>query len=239
MYASGPADIPGVMGAADHLRAHTLRAAAPMLLAAMAVGLAGCGSSGVDPLRSVTSATDRTQARSASGAAHALQGGLIVNPPVAAPPLRLPSYVGGRPLSISSMRGHAVFVTFVYTHCPDICPLIVSDLAAAQRALGKRARSARFIAVTIDPRRDTPTAVRAFLAARGAIGRVQFALGSHRALAQVWKAWHVTILPGADATLSHSSVVYGIDGRGMIRVMYPANFTPAQIVHDVPLLARS
>jgi protein SCO1/2 len=163
----------------------------------------------------------------------------VVSPPVPAPTLTLTNYAGGRKFSISSVRGRAVFVTFVYTHCPDVCPLIVSELAEAQRELGAQAGRARFVAVTIDPGRDTPTAVRAFLAARGAIGRVQYLLGSHTALARVWKAWHVRILPGGDATLAHTSVVYGLDAGGMIRVMYPANFTPAEIVHDVPLLARS
>jgi protein SCO1 len=145
----------------------------------------------------------------------------------------------GRPVSIASMRGKAVFVTFVYTHCPDVCPLIVSSLAAAQRSLGRWARDARFVAVTVDPRRDTPAAVRRFLRERGALGRVDYLIGSRRQLVPVWKAWHVTVIPGRDATLTHSSVVYGVSGSGAIRVAYPANFAPAQIVHDVRLLASS
>jgi protein SCO1/2 len=199
-------------------------------LAALGVPLSGCGSSAMGGTRT---------ALSASAARDALQGGLIVSPPVPAPPLGLPNYTGGRAVVLRSLRGRAVFVTFVYTHCPDVCPLIVSDLAAAQRMLGRKAHAARFIAVTIDPRRDTPGAVRTFLTARGAARGVAFLLGSSRALARVWAAWHVTIRPGGDATLVHSSVVYGIDGRGMIRIAYPANFTAAQIVHDVPLLAGS
>jgi protein SCO1/2 len=210
-----------------------------VLIAATVAGSAGCEASSIVRAPSAARASDRTRGQSGSSAPARLLGGLVVNPPVPAPALTLTSYAGGRPFSISSMRGRAVFVTFVYTHCPDVCPLIVSELAAAQRALGAQAGRARFVAVTIDPRRDTPAAVRAFLAARGAIGRVQFLLGSHAALARVWKAWHVTILPGGDATLAHSSVVYGLDARGFIRVVYPANFTPAEIVHDVQGLAPS
>ena len=53
-----------------------------------------------------------------------------------------------------------MFVTFVYTHCPDVCPLIVSNLASAERSLGAAARDVRILAVTVDPGRDTPTAIR-------------------------------------------------------------------------------
>jgi protein SCO1/2 len=228
------------MSASEPSRRRTLRTAAALVLIAVTVGgSAGCGSSSAAHAPSVARASHHTRARSESSAAAGLQGGFVVNPPVSAPALTLTNYATGRPFSISSVRGRAVFVTFVYTHCPDVCPVIVSELAAAQRALGALAGRARFVAVTIDPRRDTPTAVRAFLAARGAIGRVQFLLGSHTALARVWKAWHVRILPGGRATLAHTSVVYGLDAHGLIRVMYPASLTPAEIVHDVRLLVRS
>ena len=72
--------------------------------------------------------------------------GLILKPLKPAPPLALHNYTG-QPVSLASLHGKAVLVTFVYTHCPDVCPLIVSDLAAAQRGLGKRGRGGQ------DPRR--------------------------------------------------------------------------------------
>jgi len=213
------------------------RTAGLVMLAVIAAGLGGCAvSSGGS--HATASGLGHSVAPPASNGG-GLEGGLVVSSPVRAPTLRLVSYAHRAPVSISSMRGRAVFVTFVYTHCPDVCPLIVSELAAAQRALGAAAREARFVAVTVDPRRDTPAAVRAFLAARGALGRVDYLLGTRPAVARVWRAWHVTIAPGGDGTLAHSSVVYGISGRGLIRIAYPANFTPKQIVHDVPLLARS
>jgi protein SCO1 len=184
---------------------------------------AGCGSS--DPARS-------------AGAAVRLSG-LILRPARPAPALALDDYTG-RPVSITAFRGKAVLVTFVYTHCPNVCPLIVSDLAAAQRGLGKEASRVRIIAVTVDPRRDTPAAVRAFLAARGATGRMYYLLGKRRQLTPVWKAWKVGVFSGRHGyTTGHSDIVYGITASGRIAVVYPPNFTPAQIIHDVPVLARS
>ena len=137
------------------------------------------------------------------------------------------------------MRGKAVFVTFVYTHCPNVCPLIVSNLAAAQRELGREASHVEMVAVTVDPRRDTPAAVRTFLTARGALGRMYYLIGSRRQLLPIWKAWHVGITVDTKQTLvGHTAIVYGINASGRMAVVYPSNFSAQQIVHDVPLLAR-
>jgi protein SCO1/2 len=171
-----------------------------------------------------------------SGPGNGLQG-LILRPHKLAPPLALPHYTG-QPVSLAAQRGKAVLVTFVYTHCPNVCPLIISNLAAAQRGLGAEARHLQIIAVTVDPRRDTPTAVRTFLTNRGALGRMDYLLGSSGQLRRTWKAWDVAISTGKNKlTDGHSSIVYGITASGRMAVVYPSNFTPRQIIHDVPLLA--
>jgi protein SCO1 len=192
----------------------------------VAAALGGCGSS----------------APAAPPSPGAVQGsglqGLILKPQQAAPPLALRNY-NGQPVSLSTMRGKAVFVTFVYTHCPNVCPLIVSNLAAAQRELGKEAGHVEMVAVTVDPRRDTPKAVKTFLTVRGALGRMYYLIGSRRQLLPIWKAWHVGITVDTKQTLvGHTAIVYGINASGRMAVVYPSNFSPAQIVHDTPLLAR-
>jgi len=189
------------------------------------LGGAGCGSSG----NAVSVPT--------TGGSHL--SGLILRPAKPAPGLALRNYTGRR-VSIEAFRGKAVLVTFVYTHCPNVCPLIISGLAAAQRGLGKEAGLVRIVAVTVDPRRDTPSAVRAFLAARGATGRMYYLLGTRAQLRPVWKAWDVGVSTGLhDYTNGHSDIVYGITAGGRVAVVYPSDFTPTQIIHDVPLLARS
>ena len=167
-----------------------------------------------------------------------LAGGLVIQPPKTAPPLALRNYTG-QPVNLSAFRGKVVLVTFVYTHCPDVCPLIVSSLAAAQRQLGAEARRLQIIAVSVDPKNDTPPAVKHFLAARGATGRMDYLIGSYKQLLPVWKAWGiaVTVNHHVDAE-AHTAVVFGITPSGQLVVAYPSSFTPATIVHDVPLLAR-
>jgi protein SCO1/2 len=197
-----------------------------MLTAAL---VAACGSSATGP-----SSADP----SGSTGGHGLQG-LILHPRRPAPPLALRDYTG-RPVDLATLRGKAVLVTFVYTHCPDVCPLIVSSLAAAQRGLGAEARHLQILAVTVDPRRDTPAAIRTFLSTRGAIGRMDYLLGSGAQLRRTWKAWAVAVSTGGNhLTAGHSSIIYGITASGRMADVYPSNFTPKQIIHDVPLLAKS
>jgi protein SCO1/2 len=201
-----------------------VRALAAVVLA-LALLSTGCGGS----------STSTSAALTLDGG-HGLQG-LILKPRKPAPPLVLHNYTG-QPVSLAALRGKAVLVTFVYTHCPNVCPLIVSNLAAAQRGLGKEASRVKILAVTVDPRRDTPAAVRTFLKARGATGRMDYLLGSIPQLHRIWKAWDVAVSTGKNKlTDGHSSIIYGITASGRMAVVYPSNFTPQEIIHDVPLLA--
>ncbi len=201
---------------------------AALLLLCLAGVLGGCGSSGV--------ATGDTTGN--GGVVGTGFQGLVIKPQKAAPALALRNYTGA-PVNLDSYRGKAVLVTFVYTHCPDVCPLIVSNLAAAQRQLGARASHVQIIAVTVDPKNDTAGAVRKFLVERGAAGRMDYLIGTRRQLAPVWKAWGVAVTVNKyEDTEAHSALVFGVNPQGKIAVVYSSAFTPAQIVHDVPLIER-
>jgi protein SCO1 len=163
----------------------------------------------------------------------------LLSPVTQAPPLALRNYLG-QPVSIASYRGKAVLVTFLYTNCPDICPLITSNLRVAQNLMGPATSSkAQIIAVSVDPRGDTPKAVAAFLARHEMTGRMQYLVGSAAQLARVWKAWGV----GSERDeqqpqfVNHSGLIYGITASGKRLTIYAASFLPSEIAHDVPLLA--
>ena len=194
---------------------------AGLLLAVLAV--AGCGGSG--------------SAGKASGSTVRFSGSTI-QPAVSAPALRLRDY-RGRPVDISSYRGKAVMVTFIYTHCPDTCPLIVSHLRTVQALLGPKSREMQVLAVSTDPRGDTPSQVAKFLKAHGMVGRMEYLIGSRAELGPVWKAWPIVAKPekAGRELVAHSALIYGIGANGRLTTIYPANFRPAQIAHDVPLLA--
>jgi protein SCO1/2 len=187
----------------------------------LALAIAGCGGS--------SSADSSTVAFS----------GAENSPPIPAPPLKLKNSLG-KPVDLASYRGKAVLVTFIYTHCPDVCPLIVSHLKTAQAELGAKADDMQIVAVSTDPRGDTPKTVAAFLKAHGMAGKMQYLIGNRAELGHVWKTWNIVAKPdkaGRDL-VEHSALIYGIGADGKITTLYPANFKPAQIVHDVPLLEQ-
>jgi protein SCO1/2 len=190
-------------------------------VATVAVGLGACGGSSND-------------------APKPKLAGLSAKPQVQAPPLRLHDSLG-RPVNISNYRGKAVLVLFIYTHCPDICPLMVGHLHAALAKLGPDASKVQIIAVSTDPYGDTPKTVKRFLAEHEMTGKMQYLIGNLSQLAKVWKTWKIVVHPpkgpNAPDVVEHSAEVFGINASGKITTLYPANFSPQQIVHDVPLLA--
>jgi protein SCO1/2 len=146
----------------------------------------------------------------------------------------------GRRVRLSQFRGKAVLLTFIYDHCPDVCPLIVANLHNALVKLGPAASRLQIVAVSVDPKGDTPATVKAFLAAHEMTGRMEYLIGSFKELAPVWREYGVQVEASPDQrenTVGHSAFVYGITGSGSVVVLYPPTFDPAWVVHDAPVLA--
>jgi protein SCO1/2 len=146
----------------------------------------------------------------------------------------------GHLVRLSQFKGKAVLLTFIYDHCPDVCPLIVANLHTALLKLGPAASKLQIIAVSVDPVGDTPATVKAFLAAYEMTGRMEYLIGSFRELAPVWQAYGVQVQAPPEKredVVGHSAFLYGITGSGSVLVLYPPSFEPAWVVHDAPLLA--
>jgi protein SCO1/2 len=179
-----------------------------------------------------------------SGAPHHVKApgydGSAITPPQPTPPLSLRNYNGER-VNLDRYRGKAVLVTFLYTHCPDVCPLITADLRVAQNLMGSRtAAKAQIIAVSVDPRGDTPQTVAAFLKVHGMTGRMKYLIGSAHELATAWEAWGVgsEVDTSQPDFVNHSALVYGVDASGKLKTVYISNnWKPSEVAHDVPLLA--
>src|SRR5579862_9167401 len=75
--------------------------------------------------------------------------GFVLHPPVAAPSFLLRDQAA-KLVGPQQDNGHWTIVTFLYTHCPDVCPLVANQLVAAQRT----DTDLRVIAVSVDPKRD-------------------------------------------------------------------------------------
>jgi protein SCO1 len=202
------------------------------VLAVAALVAAGCGSSGGSS-SSTGVPNGQSKAESASFA------GAKAVPPKQAPPLTLKNSLGKR-VDLAKLKGKAVLITFIYTHCPDVCPLIVSHLKTAQAELGAKAKDLQIVAVSTDPRGDNPGTVKRFLAQHGMTGRMDYLIGSPKQLQKTWANWNIIAKPAPSGRdrVEHSALIYGIAANGELTTLYSANFKPAQIVHDVPILAQ-
>ncbi len=144
-------------------------------------------------------------------------------------------------VNLNQFRGKAVLVTFIYDHCPDVCPIIVGNLHTALSQLGPEAQRLQIIAVSVDPRGDTPRTVRTFLREHRMTGRMEYLIGSRRRLEKVWRAWNVLAKPttarDSPERIEHSETIYGISASGKITTFYSHDFLPQMIVHDLPILA--
>jgi protein SCO1 len=169
--------------------------------------------------------------------------GAVLTPPVRAYDFQLPDQ-DGRTLSLAALRGKVVALTFLYTHCPDYCPLIAEQLKAVHAQLAGLDGRVAFVAVSVDPAGDTPDAVREFLAAHHVTGILTYLRGTREQLRPVWAHYFVASdakdgPAGAapDTAIGHTTIVYVIDPQGQVRVFLPANFEPKDLVTDMRLLA--
>jgi protein SCO1/2 len=167
--------------------------------------------------------------------------GGTVSPVTAAPELGLHTW-NGKDVRIGDYRGQAVLVTFVYTNCPDVCPLIVDNLVRVKERLGPDGRRLRIVSVSVDPERDTPQAVKRFLTRHRAHGRVDYLIGSRRQLEGVWARWGIAarVDKANPRLVEHSGVIWGVDPKGRRVTFYPASgFDVADIEGDVRNLLGS
>jgi protein SCO1 len=152
----------------------------------------------------------------------------------------LRNYLGER-VSLNRYRGKAVFVTFLYTHCPDVCPLMTAELHNTLERLGPtRSKQLQIVAVSVDPKGDTRQTVAHFVNEHGMTGRMKYLIGNAHELGRVWEAWNVGSEPDSvnPEFVAHSALIYGISASGKLTTIYPANFKPSEIVHDLPKLLR-
>ena len=164
--------------------------------------------------------------------------GVALDPPVHAPNFSLEDQSGGR-VSVAEQRGHWLVVTFLYTQCPDVCPLIAAQL---NRAIGTQAgRQARLhvIAVSVDPARDTLAAVRRYAVTHRLVPVFRWGIGSRAQLARVWRAYHVAAQPGPRGTVTHSTVEILIDPQGNERLLYDATIKASQLAGDLERLGAA
>lgn len=146
----------------------------------------------------------------------------------------------GRRVSLDSFRGKLIVLFFGYTHCPDVCPTTLSDMAQAMELLGPEAAARiQVLFVSVDPQRDTPEILQAyvpyfhpsFLGLHGSPEEVARAAKEFRIV------YRKHVEPGAtDYLVDHSAGSYVLDAQGHLRLYLPFAQTPQDIAHDLEIL---
>lgn len=145
----------------------------------------------------------------------------------------------GKPVTGADFKGKVTVMYFGYTHCPDVCPLTLTQLHVVLDRLGAPAEKVRILFVSVDPARDTPAIMHAYVNAfdKRAVGLV----GSDRdveALAKRYRSAFTREPNRGDGNyeVSHSSAIYIFDGDGKARLLATPSASQDDIVHDLHLL---
>jgi protein SCO1/2 len=146
----------------------------------------------------------------------------------------------GRAVGLESFKGKLVVLFFGYTHCPDVCPTTLSDMAQALKLMRPEdAARVQVLFVSVDPERDTPETLKAyvpyfhstFLGLHGTPEQVAAAAKEFKII------YRKHVEPGASGYLvDHSAGSYVIDTKGEIRLYLPFALPAADIAHDLAQL---
>ena len=168
--------------------------------------------------------------------------GLVPTPLLSLPRFTLTD-TAGHPFAFAARaRGRLTYLYFGYTHCPDVCPLTMGNLAAAlRRATPALRRKVQVVFVTVDPRRDTPRVLRAWLNNYNPsfIGLT----GSEQAIRRAARDSGIPLPPpprkqsNSDGVV-HSSFVFPYSPDGHAHVLYTQGFSALDYAHDMRILAR-
>jgi protein SCO1/2 len=145
----------------------------------------------------------------------------------------------GKSVSGQDYRGKVVLLYFGYTHCPDVCPLTLAQLHVVMQRLGPLADGARILFVSVDPARDTPEVMHAYVNAFDP--RAVGLSGSPREIEALSKRYRSAFTREPDRAdgqyeVSHSSAIYVFDSQGKARLLATPNNSQDDMVHDLHLL---
>ncbi|MHB1122856.1 MAG: SCO family protein [Ramlibacter sp.] len=147
----------------------------------------------------------------------------------------------GRPRTLKDFRGKAVVVFFGYTHCPDVCPTTLSEIAEAKRLLGPDGAKVQGVFVTVDPQRDTPEMLKAYMANFGPdFVALRATPEQLAAVAKEYKIYYKKVdgkTPDS-YTMDHSAGSYVYDPQGRVRLYTRYGTGPEALAADLKILLK-
>jgi protein SCO1 len=144
----------------------------------------------------------------------------------------------GKTVTDADLKGKWSLVYFGYTHCPDACPTALNDISIALEDLGAKRDAVRPVFITVDPERDTPEALKAYVTSFDA--PILALTGTPDEVAQVAKGYRVYYAKhpeaGGEYSMDHSSVIYVMDPQGRFTASFTHESTPEQIAERLKKL---
>jgi protein SCO1/2 len=166
--------------------------------------------------------------------------GSLIDPPVPAADITLADQ-NGNVFQLSEQKGKIVLIFFGYTHCPDVCPVTLSQFKQIKQQLKQGAENIEFVFISVDPERDTPEVIGRYVTNFDAsfLGLS----GSPAELASVMKSYGVFAQKTNDDgqgnyLVDHTARTYLVDQQGNWRLTYPFGMETEQIIADVSYLLR-
>ena len=158
--------------------------------------------------------------------------------------------------------GEVVVLTFLYTECPDVCPIVANHLREIAAALEEEGTEAQIVVVSVDPKGDTVDSVLEYSNRWKMTDRWTYLVGAEVELKEVWRAYYIDpyvhgpgrvvetpVVPSADrpsggvsalveqsGRVIHSAPIYIIDGEGLMRSAFTLPFEWQDVIHDVKLV---
>ncbi len=148
----------------------------------------------------------------------------------------------GKPYRLADQRGKVVLLFFGYAHCPDVCPVTLSNWARVEEALAAEG-DVEFVFVTVDPERDTIERLRDHLEIFS--DNFRGLTGTEEQVTPVYEAFGIfrKKVPFSSSAIGyvvdHSTLMLLLDREGQVRLTLPFDADPEMIVHDIRRLLAS
>ncbi len=147
----------------------------------------------------------------------------------------------GKARTLADFKGKVVVVFFGYTHCPDVCPVTLGELAIVARELGKDAANMQVLFITVDPERDTPAVLSKYVPAFNAdfLGLYGDAEATARTAKDFKVFFQKQVPAGGGYSVDHSAGTYVYDKAGRLRLFASYGQGAPKLLHDIRLLLQS
>lgn len=142
----------------------------------------------------------------------------------------------GTTRTLADFRGKVVVVFFGYTHCPDVCPTTLAEMANVMKRLGKDAQRVQVLFITLDPARDKPELLAQYVPSfHPTFLALSADEATTRKTAQDFKVFYQKQETGSKVgyTLDHAANTFVYDPAGRLRLLFGFGSGVDNIYHDI------